>query len=64
LIQANPTSLSDVATYTISLTVSDSVKSVESSFEVTVSNTPPILIAAELPDQKLSLNSLGSYDLS
>jgi hypothetical protein len=52
-----------VGTYSISLTVSDSAKSVTSSFVVSVKNTPPRLTAT-IPDYKLSVNSLGSYDLS
>jgi hypothetical protein len=63
MIVTNPTSPSHVGTYTISLTVSDSVKSDSSSFEVTVSNTPP-RFTATLPNKILSVNSKGSYDLS
>jgi len=63
MIGANPKIVSHVGTYAISLTVSDSIKSVTSSFEVTVTNTPPRLTAT-LPDKILSVNSLGSYDLS
>jgi hypothetical protein len=52
-----------VGTYSISLTLSDSALSVKSSFVVTVKNTPP-RFTATLPDYQLSVNSLGSYDLS
>jgi hypothetical protein len=54
-----------VGIYTISLTVSDSVKSVTSSYEVTVSNNPPrfTVAPASLPNKIVSVNSLGSYNL-
>jgi hypothetical protein len=63
MIETNPTSISHVGTYTISLTVSDSDKSIITSYELTVSNTPPRFIAT-LPNKILSVNSKGSYDLS
>jgi hypothetical protein len=52
-----------VGTYKISLTVSDSAKYVTSSYEMTVSNNPP-RFTATLPDKIVSVNSLGSFDLS
>ena len=52
-----------MGTYTISLTVSDSSLTATSSFVVTVANTPP-RFTGTLPSHTLSVNSLGSYDLS
>jgi hypothetical protein len=63
VIVANPTSPTNVGTYTITLIVSDSCLSVSSAFEVTVSNTPP-RFKGTLPSHILSVNSIGSYDLS
>jgi hypothetical protein len=63
IIEANPTSPANVGTYTISLTVSDTSLTVTSSFVVTVANTPP-RFTGTLPSHTLSVNSLGSYDIS
>jgi hypothetical protein len=52
-----------VGTYSITLTVSDTVKSIISSFDVSVKNTPPRLTTT-IPNYQLSVNSIGSYDLS
>ena len=49
MIIANPTGISHVGTYTISLTVSDSAESVKSSYDMTVLNTPP-RFTATLPN--------------
>ena len=63
MIEGNPTTPADVGTYTISLSVSDSALFVTSSFVVTVANTPP-RFTGTLPSDILSVNSIGSYDLS
>jgi len=44
MIEANPTSITNVGTYTISLIVSDSALSVSSSYAMTVGNNSPRLM--------------------
>jgi hypothetical protein len=44
MIEANPKSITNVGTYTITLNVSDSALSVSSSYVMTVENNPPRLI--------------------
>jgi hypothetical protein len=52
-----------VGTYNITVTVSDTALSFATSFLLTVPNNPP-RFNNTLSDQKLPVNSLGSYDLS
>jgi hypothetical protein len=63
VVNANPTSPTQVGTYTISVTVSDSALSITNTFIVTVANTPP-RFTSTMPDRVVNLNGVGTYDLS
>ena len=47
----------------MSVTVTDTVLSITSTFIVTVANTPP-RFTSSIPDQVVNLNGVGTYDLS